>query len=237
MIQVRKPATKHQQGFTIVELMIATTVFSVILLLVTIMIISIGRLYTKGIDQTRVQDNVRSIVDEISQQVQLTSQTSPPVVLPAIPPAAGVHTYCIGNNRYTYILNTQIGTNAAQSQHVLWRDTNLTPSSCTPIAVLNTPNPSTGLNGVELMAPNSRLTSFSIAGPPTMPQGLYNISVAVAFGDDDLLCDSGTPGDCGSTTPSTHLTSPTGPIICKGQTGEQFCATANAKITIAERLN
>ncbi len=63
-----------QKGFTIIELMIATAVLSTILVMVTVVMVNIGSLYYKGINQARVQDDVRSIADEIIKNIQLNDQ-------------------------------------------------------------------------------------------------------------------------------------------------------------------
>ncbi len=64
-----QPLKANQQAFTIIELMIATTVVSVILLMVSIIMINIGGLYYKGFSQARTQDNLRSISDEVARQL------------------------------------------------------------------------------------------------------------------------------------------------------------------------
>lgn len=206
----------NQEAFTIVELMIATTILSVILVIVTITMISIGNLYYKGINQARVQDSVRNITDEVSQQLQLS--VLPPET-PLINPvtarrgvvSAQVYAYCIGTTRYSFILNQQIGSDTTKSQvpHVLWRDST-PPSGCTQnVGLLN----AALTGGTELIAPNSRLTglTISLASP-------YRLSVSEAYGDSDLLNLSGF-----NTT-------------CKGQTGDQFCSTASLTTTVVQRI-
>jgi len=223
----------NQKAFTIVELMIATAVLSTILLLVTAMMMSIGNLYYKGVNQARVQDATRSITDDVSQHLQLSDN----VPLAAVSLDGQTHVYCIGNTRYTYVLDKQIGTQAGQSPHVLWRDDNPVPGSCSAtVGFLN--SPPSGLNGSELISPNSRLTAFSIsAGSP------YSVSVGIAYGDNDQLCDNGSAGDCNFSGVSPHMNqiisgaiSPAGLIICKGTTGQQFCSTSNLTTTVVQRI-
>lgn len=250
MSTARLKIHRSEQGFTIIELLIATTVLSMILLLVTTMMIGIGNLYYKGINQARVQDNVRSVTDEVSQYLQLNGR--PPLQQPLPPNPNGTQAYCIGTTRYTYVLYRQIGANTGspdfQSRHVLWRDTINASGSC-PLANLNNTNPSLGTdvgggnakNGTELIAPNSRLMKFSIL-PLTSP---YTINIEVAYGDNDLLCDTGTANDC--TTPYSNTSvmaklvggsqsSPTGDMRCRGSLGDQFCSTADLNTTVAQRL-
>lgn len=216
-----------QKGFTIVELMIATSVLSTILLLVTVIMISIGNLYYKGINQARVQDDVHSIVDEVSQHLELGATINPTRVTSA---DGQTIAYCIGDTRYVFTVGEQIGTGldtdgtTHQSQHVLWRDK--APAGC--------PKPSNGFlnsaflslidpSGTELIAPNSRLTNFCVSGTvvgsctPDAPP--YTVSVGVAYGSIDLLNN---PANITAT--------------CKDSTGDQFCSTANLTSVVAQRL-
>jgi len=223
MSQVRT----NQAGFTIVELLIATSILSVILLMVTLVTQGIGILYAKGISQSQIQNDVRSIADDISQQVKVYNhdkQTAGPAV-------DGTTALCIGTVRYTYVIGKQIGTD---STHVLWRDTIDPSSGCTATAgFLSSATPSSG--GTELIAPHSRLEALNLVGS-TSP---YGVQVAVVYGDIDLLCDGGVSNDCKSTTNTTHLTSPSSynAIRCKDvSSGRQFCAAAYLSTTVVKRL-
>lgn len=61
---------KDESGFTLTELMIATTIFSTILLLITLGLLSIGKNYYKGRNTARTQDVARRVIDEITQAIQ-----------------------------------------------------------------------------------------------------------------------------------------------------------------------
>lgn len=234
-----------ERGFTIIELLIATAVLSTILLLVTILMINIGNLYYKGINQARIQDNTRSLSDELSQHLQLGSG-----MLTASGDAAdsnvGQSAYCVGNVRYTYIIGIQIGSPAPGSSapvypHILWRDDNPTPGSCSITGAqavnLTSGNPSTNLHGTELIAPKSRLINFSITGASP-----YAVSIGVAYGDNDLLCSSsvsinGQPS-CSVSTAMPQLVNYTnGNLQCKGSIGDQFCATSSLNTNVVQRLH
>lgn len=193
---------KSQAGFTIIELLIATAVLSTILLLVTTLMINIGKLYYKGISQARVQDNVRSITDEVAQHLQLGDSFIPVTSGPE-------RAYCIGTTRYTFIIGVQID---HPNKHVLWRDKNPTPGNC-PSVLPNLTATTPSIGGSELIAPNSRLTDLTITGSSP-----YSVSVGVAYGDDDLLNLSGIN------------------TKCKGNIGDQFCATAKLQTIVVRRL-
>jgi len=216
---MRTDAPLGERGFTIIELMIATTVFSMILVMVSAMMIGVGKLYNKGINQSRVQSNVRSITDEVSQQLRLSAKDS---VLPqdaVTTDGVTSDAICIGKYRYSFVVNKKLG----DWKHVLWRDdkpatgcATLTPTR------MNSSAPSTGLNGTELIAANSRLTAFTITGGGKAP---YTVEIGVTSGDYDAANQdnslSNASGQC------------TGDSAGKGT---EYCASAKIKTIVAQRI-
>lgn len=211
----------QEAGFTIIELLIATTVLTLILLLSTVMITSIGTLYYKGVTLSQTQDSTRSIADQVVQDIQLTSgvvsngtTTFGSTVVSAM---------CIGTVRYSYILDRQIGTDstapANQIKHVLWRDTVSSGAACLPADITLDPVGSTPatVNGMELVGNKSRLTAFSAVSP--LSSSLYAIDVGVAFGDNDLLSGSG------ATT------------RCNGGVADHFCAVSTLSTAAIRRFS
>lgn len=223
---------KSSDGFTIIELLIATAVLSTILVMITIIMINIGHLYYKGLNQARVQDNTRAVADDIAQHLKLGDN-----FFHVGSGAKGA--YCLGSTRYTYVLYRQISDSpdATQTRHALWRDANPATGSCpSTLLDMSVNNPSAG--GAELITPNARLTAFLITGTST-----YTITVKEAYGDNDLICDIGLVGDCTFDGVSPHMvavvsggTPPAGDIRCKGKRGDQFCATAGLTTTMVRRL-
>jgi len=209
----------NNKGFTIVELMIATTVLSVILLLATVMITNIGNLYYKGVNQARTQNDARSIVDEMAQNLKLSNGVTPGGS------AASIASYCMNNIRYTYIVGVQIGSGVGKSPHVLWRDINPDQSTCVP-ADLNSPG-----SGSELIGPNSRIVKLDVTS--TAP---YEINVALAYGDDDLLCSPSVAGTCNGGATMQPGDYKKGDLLCKGGTAQHFCATTTLSTTVLQRI-
>jgi len=208
----KQASSGSERGFTIIELMIATSILSTILVLTTAMMINIGNLYYKGVSQSRIQQNARSITEDISQHLELNGGN---VISTGPGSSTAPQAYCIGTVRYNYILGRQIGSDASKNQvaHVLWRD-NVPSGDCSALtlAQLNSSTPTDG--GTELILSNSRLTAFTIT-PLTTP---YTLSIGVAYGDSDLLTGSGLN------------------TLCQGGIGQQFCATAHLTVTVAQRL-
>ena len=235
----------HEDGFTIIELMIATAVLSTMLLLVTVVMLNIGTLYYKGVSQARVQDDTRTITDEITRQLQLNNQALPP-------PTPGPNNelaYCIGTTRYVFVTGVEIGQPAPGTvttyPHVLWRDINPVPGSCPLYIDKNHPTGAqvdlTDANlathdsmnhGVELMSGHSRLTAFSIT--TTSP---FTLFISIAYGQDALLCNPAVANSCNVGTAMTHWSDyQSGNLLCKGLKGQQFCSTAKLSTTVVQRL-
>jgi len=166
----------NQKGFTVIELMIATTVFSVILLLCTYGILSVGRMYYKGITSARTQEAARLIIEEVSRDIQF-SGGSPVSNLGATSSA-----YCIGTKRYSF----NIGTKLTASNHVLLADNVVACNSVSPQALDGS---AIAAGSRELMGLNMRLASFSIT--PVNAGGSYSVKVKVVYGDDDLVTGTG----------------------------------------------
>ncbi len=224
----------QQSGFTIIELMIATSILSTMLVMVTAMMINLGNLFYKGVNQARVQDATRSTAEELSHNVELTNALplSTPIALMSSYSISGSTfkstAYCIDTVRYSYIIGVQIGT--PPIKHVLWRDTVVSGASCVP-ANLTAATPSA--TGTELITPNSRLTNFNIS-----PLSPYALSVGIAYGDDDLLCSPSVVGSCttpNKMVPQSNYALPD--LHCKGKTGDQFCAVSTLKTTVLQRIN
>lgn len=254
----RRQTTGSNEGFTIVELLIATTILSTILLIVTVVMVGIGNLYFKGVNQARVQGTVRDTTDEITQKLQLNDgSTFNPIVPTSADPVGAV---CIGSTRYSYVLNKQIGAKDPIThddiKHVLWRDT-VSTGSCTRFSAFWTadnPNdtsvPGHGTDGVEVIPPHSRLSIFSITR--ATDQSPYIIKIGIAYGDGDLLCNSTIANECNTDeaesdsgaglTHQNNLQSASNPaadpdiINCRGRIGGQFCATSGLQTRVVKRL-
>lgn len=94
--------SKTRKGFTIIELMISTVVFSLVLLAASAAITQVGKKYARGVTFARTNEVSRSIVEDISQSLQFTSQS---VKVPNYPDNDGDllpdSTYNIYNAKYT----------------------------------------------------------------------------------------------------------------------------------------
>lgn len=196
-------------GFTIVELMIALAVLSTVLIISSSVVINLGALFVKGINQTNTQNTARNIVNELANQLQLGS------AVPIIPP--GNNVFCLGSQRYSYVTNVKL--TSSNTSHVLWRDTMKNSGSCAALG-LTTVSPSdsltdTSIKGSELLATNMRIMpDFGITDNGN---GTYTIRVTVAYGDDDLIQTVG------------------GKTRCIADIGKQYCAVSSLVQTVSKR--
>jgi prepilin-type N-terminal cleavage/methylation domain-containing protein len=181
-------------GFTVVELLIATAVFSTILLLSTFGIMQVGRTYYKGVTIIRTQNVARNVMDTISQDIQF-SGSKPVGTLPA-GIGSGSGRFCIGNTRYQYRIGQNVGAGGAL------RVTENIASGC--------PNDAAFIQGRELLSQNMRLSRLVIVGNVSED---YSIQLSVAYGDNSLtdpttgLCFGGSGSQfCATSELNTTIT-------------------------------
>jgi prepilin-type N-terminal cleavage/methylation domain-containing protein len=214
---MKRPRLKHtSQGFTVIELMISTAVFAVVLVVVTSGILQVSRLYYKGVNQANTQSVVRSITDIVAQTIQFGGGTVTPTSGGAATPTAP-KVLCVGNQRFTYDLGWQVVDSAPnaskhQAYHGLVQDNFSGCSGTTPQTISNE-----GVSGRELLSPNMRLSKLNVVD---LGSNLYRIEVRIIYGDDDLLKAPGDP-----------LTS------CINETsGTQFCTISELSTVVTKRV-
>jgi Tfp pilus assembly protein FimT len=200
------------RGFTVVELMIATATFGLVLLVIATAILQLSRVYYKGITETKVQTTTRTLVDSIAQAVQFSG--APITNSPAGATAGStVWTFCVGNQQYAYRLGQQLVDNSPGANQTTAALRVRDVPGCTS----SSPVPATP--GRELLAPGMRLARMEVSalGGP-----FYKVSARVVFGDDDLL------------------SSPTATSAqCKNnqRVGTQFCAVSDITAGVTKRVN
>lgn len=228
-----------QSGFTILELMIATSVFSVILLVGSMMLLQIGKMYYRGVNSARAQEVSRNVVEDISRKIQFTPATISSDT--ANFGGVDVTSYCVGTTRYSFVTNLMVvaeGANPADGTvaHGLWKDVNPDSSnnSCTALDIVTTQPAS----GEELLSENMRIGEFcvgnkeiiapAVKNPSSMCEvsagqgdqfGGVSINIRVLFGESDLIrYADGIAVGCGT------------------QTGSQWCASSQLKTQVFRRL-
>lgn len=227
-----------QEGFTIVELLISTIIFSLILLGAMAALVQIGRLYYNGITTARTQEQARGIVEEVAQSIKFSSQeVNQYGTQPAGPEIAtgdpDVGIYCIGPQRYTYAIDRKLSLSPSEPKerrHVLWVDEpdgGCAQADTVYAADLTKDDPCDRAdpgpeddcsNGRELLGENMRLSRFSLNTSPGV-DSVVNIFITVVYGDDDLLevID--------------------GRYVCEGnRIGSEFCALSELSTSALKRI-
>jgi len=213
-----------QSGFTIVELMITTLVFSVILIIITVGVVTFTRSYYKGINSSTTQDTARSVIDTVSQALQFGGSG-----LGCTNIGATSGNVQIGDQEFFYNLNKQA---TGSGTYALYQ----TPANAN--CSITTPDLS-DVKGKELLSPHTRLVDFGVVAIGA--NGLYSVTVSIAYGDDDLLCSpTVVAGKCTTNNPanwlSTYTTGAVTDLRCKSQTGSQFCAVSALSTTVQTRV-
>src|SRR5665213_2350432 len=150
-------------GFTILELIIATAIFSGALLMLMLGFLSISKSYTRGLTVTETQNTARNVINATSQSIEFGSISSyqPP---PAPPPSGPVSGWFCADN---YIFAYTLGQEVTASHNALER----IPSAICPIPSSNCPTQSGAISAdcyanatgaVELLGPRMRLAALSI---------------------------------------------------------------------------
>lgn len=231
MIKMRN----SQSGFTILELMISTVIFSVLLLGAASLLVQIGRMYYKGVVSSRTQDTTRTIADDISRTLQFGGEKivkdSPSYIDVTTPRGTvRIHAFCIGKVRYSYIIDGQVSGEVTTYEpgdrrqnfvpHALWRDESEAPVDCAPRNILTDTDDS---NGREMLGEGMRLFQFS-APTDNELTGLASFRIGVVYGrDSDLIEFTNTSGVINAR--------------CRGASlGGQWCATSLLETTVFRRI-
>lgn len=227
-----RPAKKSQKGFTIIELMLASAVFSVTLLIALNGFLQIGRLFYKGVSNTQTQNASRQILNEVTKSLQVSP--APSLQLEA----NGYNYYCLNGNRFTYtraeggaaiMLDISKDQNLASGEDGgnfgLLKDTLPGSNACAaPCEAGSCPSGAIPFNDpVELLGNKMRLGQLEIVSQPSTPN-LYNVTVMVIYGDDESLEFSG-----GTDNPET--------AACKGNlSNQQFCSVSTLATSVYKGL-
>ncbi len=191
--------SRGSNGFTIIELLIASGVFATLLLLSLSGFLQIGRLFYKGVSATQTQQVARQVMDTIQADINFSQNSSVVVAADSSFTASvnGVNRtftryyFCANKHRYTFIqgkvVNSAAEATMMSTPQAGWHDFGLLRdrmpgNSCAP--------PFTGAftalnNPVELLSDNMRISNFTVAQVGGDP--LYNVNLKIAYGNDAIL--------------------------------------------------
>jgi prepilin-type N-terminal cleavage/methylation domain-containing protein len=209
---------RKQAGFTIIELLIATAIFAVIIMTISAAVIRFSKQYYHGVIVNATQDTARTVMDDLTRSIQFNSGDVVPVS----------NGYCIGSTkRYSLKLNQQItdsGTATHQGRHALIADSNASCASTGGINIGQNTLLPTGSNARELLGNRMRLARFDITETATSSK-TYVVRLKIAYGDDDFLTCTDTSQACQDK------------IACKSSAGAEYCAVAQLTTVIKKRID
>ena len=213
-----KPVDNQKQaGFTIIELMIATGIFTAILLLAVLTITkSLGSYYKVSIDSS-ASSTVQSVTSDVEQAIQASSSTGSGVTW-------GAGYLCTPTEEFAYNLGGEmpVGVPNTTPRYALYQFP-LEGNSCSndPVHDLS----AAMADGQSLLSTHYRLLDFKIS-QVNLAQPEYSVDIKIAYtaggqndAGDDLLCDPSI--GCGPS--AAPLTSFNSTDQCKNEAGEQYC--------------
>lgn len=154
----------NKRGFTIIELLIATVTFSLILLIITGAIIQFSRVYYKGVVTSKTQETARSVADELSRAAQFSRSYD----------GSSGNAYCFGDKVFSYGKETATD----DSRGVVTKS-----GSCAPDFTVSSSNR-------QLLGESMNLLDLSVM--PNADGTRFTISVTVAYGSKDDRNPDGT---------------------------------------------
>ncbi len=233
-----------QKGFTIMELMVATTVFTVIMLILTIAVIHFTNGYYSGVTQSTTQTVARNIANSVAQAIQFSGEQ-----YISSAPIKGEGAYCVGGELFSYKLGfeQEPSSNSANPQNVLVESPQ---PGCSATNIKTLMSYSSNLPAQGLLGENMWLSNFTISPvtSATLPAGgvttvnsiLYKISVRVLYGSCGLLKNTvtGNSNICPppAAPPGYNALAVGSKIYCIGTTGSQFCATSGLSSVVEARI-
>jgi len=217
--------THTQRGFTIIELLIATAVFSLVLIVFLTALIRISQLFYKGVSLSNTQEATRNIIQTISDDIQFYGA------------APEVHSdyFCIGDHRYSFNPGVQVGSGDPNDFGVIREVSDCLPWRAAP-APAPLPQPP-DLKAEKLLDPGMQVNKLTV----TPLNGGIQVNILVVFyGSDNGVFHSDTPGfinDPNDPNYSTQGAYKAPDAQCTGlPNSSQFCATADYQTTILQKF-
>ncbi len=205
--------------------MIATLVFSIVLIVVMSGVMFFTRSYYKGVYTASTQTAARAIVDQVAQAIQFGTVAPTGSGLGDSMQSTENKAICASG----YVFSARRGVlydPTVSATNGLYVAKNADPASCNAL----------WSGGQQLLGKNMRLTQFEVKD---ISSDMYSVAVKVAYGDADLLCAPDlVSGSCAETaqTLSDEQLSNAPDAICKPSAGKEFCAVASLQSQVQRRV-
>lgn len=223
-----KKVIPRQRGFTLIELMIATAVFSVVLLICLAAFVQVGRMYYRGVTNAKLQQVTRSALEDITQNIQFSSGAinTSDLYLDDNPSV-----FCINDKRYILYRGLELTSNAnpsaTQSRHVLQRESGYSASNCPDIVTQPV-----GSEAVELLSEGMQVQRLEISLVDGS-SGTYNVGLRVVFADSSP--GTGLLENNPNVSVVSDQSSAATNSRCAAVSGSQFCSDNELATTITQR--
>jgi prepilin-type N-terminal cleavage/methylation domain-containing protein len=211
-----------QKGFTIIELLIATAVFSLVLVIFLTALVRISQLFYKGVSLTNTQEATRNVIQTISDDIQFSNES----------PAYYGDYFCIGGHRYTLSKGVQVGSGDPADYGIVRESMNTCKS---PFTAPPTGEPVNTASAEKLLDPGMQLNNLTI-DPDTVTGSVRLKILVVYYGSDKGVFSSPTashndPNDVDYDAYKAI------DAQCTGHANSsQFCATADYETTILQNF-
>lgn len=224
----------RQKGFTIIELMVATLVFSFIMVICLTGMVQVSRAYYKGVTNTKTQEAARNIIEEIAQNIQLSGSVvtfdEPNSPGPNIPNVAnGIGGVCAGNKQFTFAIDREVANSTNEGNKEIKNAIVSHDVKCTDSLTLTNLNQDVTGSDRSLVPEKMRVTKFNVTrvvpgDPDTVKsaQELWRIELSLAYGDQELLRYT---DDLGANR-----------VVCENDTGTEFCSIIELSTIVSRRI-
>lgn len=215
-LKARSVAKGSSAGFTVLELMVATTVFAIVLLVLTAGVLSFSRDYFASTTRGNTQVVARALIDDIAKTIQFGQS------IPATNASGNTKVLCLDNVQYLYATGYQVAaaTNLPKHQSKYGMIKRVSASGCPAPADITGGFAFNASTDKELLSKNMRISKLDVLA---LGNNTYTVNVRVAYGDDDLFGITGPP-------PAWST------IVCKSGAGSQFCAVSDLSTTVQQRI-
>lgn len=221
--------SSRQTGFTIIELMMATIIFSMVLVVVVAGFMQIGRIFYKGISISSTQEAARSLSAGITDDLTFARSVS---LSDAASGAAyndnGTSFFCVGNHRYAYkvdgykITSADVTDSSRPIEGV--QRTNI-PGGCPA------PSDNPGTAWKQMLGPDMQLNVLNLK----CAYGTFcSLSVHIVFyGNDKTVFDTNSGGFDNDPSSPGYNANQAPDAFCSGNLlSTQFCSTADIDTSV-----
>lgn len=215
----------NTKGFTIVELLIATSIFTLVLVFTIIAIFDFSHRYYKSVNSSVTQESARTVLGDVTQAIEFSGSQ----VLAAPVPVGNINAWCVGTVQFNYRLFSP----ESSTNDTLWESPDTNAGTCSP-ELPNTPGSS------ELLGANLQVIRFIIT-PLTQPN-LYNVDLIIGYSPNSpsLICDTAKHANCPTSDSNTGLgiadtDDSDSSFKCVINEGTQFCGVFNLNSDIQVR--